>query len=334
MFLTQWIWKIGANVVGTGEVTTLRLPVGVHAVTFSVTDSGMHESSEDTTVTVLPFGYPDLESLTPLQGSVAGGYQVTIKGSGFSSASELIVHFGLTDMTGTDIQVVDATTITVFAPYQTVAVPVELSVESIPLNARSNSITFTYETAVPIQWTSKVIAAFPSVTVAAFSPDGKLYAASSQGQIARISLDSDFNVVSAVVALIDPNRAILGMAFDPMTAADSLDPWVYFSSSDLFHGGSQSSSGAAINGKIQRARGANLEIVEDVVTGLPVADMDHGKLTNLCMVGLPQIYFSDSSFVLFDSAVNGIVFGDVGEIYFQIGRCVRRDVCISSRIKY
>ena len=25
-----------------------------------------------------------------------------------------------------------------------------------------------------------------------------------------------------------------------------------------------------------RARGANLDVVEDVVTGLPVADMDHG----------------------------------------------------------
>ena len=62
----------------------------------------------------------------------------------------------------------------------------------------------------------------------------------------------------------------------PMTTADDPDPWVYFSASDLFHGGSQSSSGSAINGKIMRARGANLDVVEDVVTGLPVADMDHG----------------------------------------------------------
>lgn len=268
-------------------MTTLRFPIGVYDVTLTVTDSGMNESSEDTTITVLPFGYPDVESISPPWGSVNGGYEVTIKGSGFSSAAELIVHFGLNDITGTDIHVLDATTITVFAPYQTVAVPVQVSVESIPRNARSNSITFTYETAVPIVWTSKQITSFPSVTVAAFSPNGKLYAASSQGQIARISLDSGFNVVSAVVALVTPNRAILGMAFDPMTSADSVDPWVYFSSSDLFHGGSQSSSGAAINGKIQRARGADLEIVEDVVTGLPVADMDHGKLTTCIWLDYP-----------------------------------------------
>ena len=306
LIVTDWVWKEGATVIGTGELTQLSLPIGVHNVALTITDSGNNDSTEPTTITILPFGYPDVESISPVSGSVAGGSELTITGTGFSStSSELIVHFGLTDLTGSDILVVDATTIKVAVPYQAVAVPVQLSVESISLNATSNSMTFTYETAVPIKWTSALITYFPSVTVAAFSPVGTLYAANSQGHIARIVFD-----------------AILGMAFDPMTSADTPDPWVYFSSSKLFHGGSQSSSGNAINGKIQRARGANLEIVEDIVTGLPVADMDHGTPTDLLYGWILLVikYLLTLPLVLSGLAVNGIDFGNKGELYIQIGR--------------
>jgi glucose/arabinose dehydrogenase len=41
------------------------------------------------------------------------------------------------------------------------------------------------------------------------------------------------------------------------------------------------------------ARGNNLDIVEDIITGLPVSDHDH--------------------------EVNGIEFGDKGELYIEIG---------------
>ena len=246
----------------------------------TVTDSSNSKSTELTKITVLAFGYPAVESLSPAQGSVAGNYEVTITGSGFSATpvSQIVVHFGLTKLSGPSaVQVVNDSTIKVMAPTQAVAVPVEVSVESLSLNVKSNGKTFTYQTATPIAWTEKLIAGIPVATVAAFSPNGKLYVGTSQGQIVKLGLDGNFNVVDSVVKVIDANRAILGMAFDPMTTADDPDPWVYFSASDLFHKGSQSSSGNAINGKIMRARGANLDVVENVVTGLPVADMDHGK---------------------------------------------------------
>jgi len=284
--LTGYTWKDGATIVGTGELTDLTFPVGVHNVVLKVTDSGGNDSTEETTITVLPFGYPDSESLSPSSGSVSGGYEVIITGSGFTfSSSEIIVHFGLTDLTGGDLQIIDANTIKVNAPMQTVAVPVQVSVESIPLGATSNSILFTYETAIPIDWTEKLIASLAKCTAAAFSPSGKLYVSTSSGEVAKI-IDNNFNVVDAVVSMVAPGRAVLGLAFDPMGTADDVDPWVYFSASDLFHGGSLSSSGNAINGKIMRARGANLDTVEEIITGLPVADMDH--------------------------AVNGIEFGDNG----------------------
>ena len=85
---------------------------------------------------------------------------------------------------------------------------------------------------------------------------------------------------------MQPDRAILGIAFDPMDAGDALPP-IYISSNFLFHGESKSTSGSAINGKINRIRVDNLDIIEDVITGLPVCDLDHGTF----VVHLSQVMF-------------------------------------------
>jgi glucose/arabinose dehydrogenase len=71
------------------------------------------------------------------------------------------------------------------------------------------------------------------------------------------------------------------------------DPDVYFTFNKFFHKGNQSSSGTTVNGRIRRASGPNLETVVDVITGLPTSDLDHG--------------------------LNGIEFGDGGELYFTSG---------------
>jgi len=287
MVLTDFTWKEGSKIVGTGEEIELKLPVGKHTIALTVTDSGGNDSTEVTTITVLPYGYPDVESLSPNSGSISGGYEVTIKGSGFTNSSDIIVHFGLTDLTGEDIVVEDSETIKLIAPFESVAVPVQVSVESIPLGAISNGMTFTFETAIPIAWTEKLIADFASVAVAAWGPDKKLYAGTTQGYVAKLTLDSDYKLMDAVVSEVAPGRAILGMAFDPMTTADEIDPPIYFSSADLFHKDPNSSSGKSINGKIQRASGANLDIIEDILTGLPVSDHDHGAFIFCWLVPTP-----------------------------------------------
>lgn len=278
MVLTDFIWKEGAKVIGTGEEIELTLPVGEHTVALTVIDSGGNDSTEITTITVLPYGYPDIESLSPKSGSISGGYEVTIKGSGFTNSSDIIVHFGLTDLMGEDIVVEDSETIKLIAPFESVAVPVQVSVESIPLGAISNSMTFIFETAIPIAWTEKLIVDFASVAVAVWGPDKKLYAGTSQGQIAKITLDDNYNYLGAVVSLAAPDHAILGMTFDPLTTADEINPPIYFTSAELFHKDPNSSSGKSINGKIQKASGANLDEITDIITGLPVSDHDHGVL--------------------------------------------------------
>jgi glucose/arabinose dehydrogenase len=86
-------------------------------------------------------------------------------------------------------------------------------------------------------------------------------------------------------------RPVLGIAFDPTDT--KANPDVYVSHSTIFHGSSSAYEGAAINGKVSKLSGANLDTITDIITGLPVCDRDH--------------------------AVNGLVFGNNGDLYIQIG---------------
>jgi hypothetical protein len=84
----------------------------------------------------------------------------------------------------------------------------------------------------------------------------------------------------------------LGIAFDPME--NKPDPDVYFTCNPFFHKGNLSSSGRTIGGKIRMASGPSLDAVTDIITGLPISDLDHG--------------------------LNGIEFGDNGELFIPSGR--------------
>ena len=92
---------------------------------------------------------------------------------------------------------------------------------------------------------------------------------------------------SNAIATSEPAfRSILGIAFDPMDT--SPNPTVYVAHSSLFHG-----QVVSYNGKVSAVSGKNLDQLEHKVTGLPVSDHDHG--------------------------VNGLEFGDNGELYIQVG---------------
>jgi IPT/TIG domain len=273
--LTQWTWKKGAQTLGTGEIISFDLPVGKHDISLTIVDSGDHQATDKTTVTVYPYGNPDVSSLSPSSGSIFGGELVTLRGSGFSySAADTIVYIGDQQLTGSAIKVVDFTTITFSTPKIPISIPVLVSVQT-PLR-RSKEVTFTYVSSTPITFSSTRLLGLAQPTSGEFGPDGKLYVGSVDGILTKITLNGDYtSVVDWVSASIQPNRAILGIAFDPLDA-DNPNPPIYMSSSLLFHNESKSSSANAINGKISRIRGANMDIIEDVITGLPVCDLDHG----------------------------------------------------------
>lgn len=276
LFLTKWIWKEGANILATEATTSFTLPVGVHDVALTVVDSGNNAHTDMTTITVLSSGYPDITGISPSSGSIVGSDQITITGSGFTyPAKQTIVHFGNVDLSGNAIQVINATTIQVLSPAFTVGAPVEVSVKTP--RGTSTAVPFTYVAASPIAFLSAKLTDFESPTAAVFGPDGKLYVGSLYGKLAKLTLNDDFTAVtSQVISMVANYRAILEIAFDPMDAGAD-NPPVYCTSSYFFHRDSNSSSGNSINGKVHKVSGGNLDNVVDVITGLPVADHDHGK---------------------------------------------------------
>lgn len=290
--LTQWIWRTGSSIIGNGEQTSFSLAVGTHTVTLTVIDEDGNENTDTTTVTVYGDTYPSISGISPDSGSIGGGLKVTITGTAFNHpASDITVKFGQTELTGGDITVVSSAIIEVFSPAVSLGLPTAVSVvtpvgESLPA-------VFTYvDDGLPIEFSSLQIERIQSPTVAAWGPDRKLYVGTMNGYIFRVEfLDGGFKISGWTKVLVAKFRAILGIAFDPMDTSPT--PTVYFSHSFFFHGDSNSSSGPAVNGKVSVAKGANLDIIEDVITGLPVSDHDHG--------------------------VNGLEFGNDGQLYIGIG---------------
>lgn len=288
--LVEYIWRSGFEELGKGEVTMLTLPVGSHPLTLSVKDSAGNKHTETTVVTILSSDHPNISGISPLHGDLVGGTVVTITGTGFS-LTDSTVKFGTATLTGSDVTVVDKSTIRVTAPPGAVAVPVQVSVTT-PLGD-SNSNYFTYlGDGIPIDFTSGLMFRIQQPSAAAVGPDRRLYVGTLKGELHRIQfIDGRLKVENWVIADVAPNRAILGIAFDPLDTANFPSP--YFSHSSFFHGEWQSSSGEAINGKVSRASGQEMDEVEDIITGLPVSDHDHG--------------------------LNGLVFGDHGELYITVG---------------
>ena len=275
--IVRWTWKEGSNVVGSGPSPNITLPVGEHVVTLTVKDNADNEATDSTTITVNPFGFPAISAIEPSTGSIAGGQTVTIKGSGFTYAtSQTKVKFGTIELSGSSITIVDQFTIRVKSPATIIGSPVSVSVQT-PL-ATSNAERYTYLASTPIAFNSGVLTVdIAAPTSAAFGPDGKLYVGTLYGSLARLTLDNTFTkVTETVIAQVAPFRAILGIAFNPLETQGLSD--VYITTSFFFHGESKSSSGQSINGNVKKVSGANLDVVVDIVTGLPVSDHDHGKI--------------------------------------------------------
>ena len=291
--LDQWIWREGPTVVGTAATTSLRLAVGDHDVGLTVIDDGFNEHTDFTTITVLPFGYPAVTTISPNSGSIAGGNIVTITGSGFTyTAEETIVHFGLTDLTGSSLNIIDEFTIQLQAPATVVGVPVQVSVTT-PLE-ESNAKPYNFISSTEINFdTTNLNIPIDSPTSVKFGPDRNLYVGSINGQLGKFTLNEDYTeIVDSVITTVAQFRCIIGIAFDPLD--NSTVPDVYITTSFFFHGSSTSSSGDSINGEIAVIRGANLdEEPEVIVSGIPVSDHDHG--------------------------VTALEFGNNGELYYGVG---------------
>jgi glucose/arabinose dehydrogenase len=300
LVISGYSWRKGGTVLATGMKAFLKLAVGEHNVTLRVVDSGNNEAEDTFQVSVLAFGYPVLYQMSPASGNVGGGDVLMLAGVGFNfTENSTIVSFGSTLLTGpSQITVLSPTSILVLGtPASAFGVPVDVTVRT-PIGL-SNTQTFNYIAGVEIAFKSGEIFQPMMPTRVAFGPDGKLYVSTYSGSIYKFTLNENYQVVESVIsnaiplAYPDPNhfRPVLGIAFDPTDTKSNPD--VFVSHSTIFHGSSSAFRGAAINGKVSKLSGANLDNLTDIITGLPVSDRDH--------------------------AVNGILFGDYGELYIQNG---------------
>lgn len=270
--LVSFVWKQGSSVIGNGEITTLSLPIGEHRISLSVTDSSGDENTDTTTVVVLPETFPEIVSISPTKGSVAGGITVTITGSGFTSVTS--VQFGLKRLGRQEITVVSPNIITLKSPISARSLPAPISVTTSV--GVSNVKLFQYLSSIPVQFTSTKLISFEEPTAIAFGPDSKLYVGSYNGKLAKYTLNDRFDtVISSVITTVERYRGILGIAFDPLDDADTNNPTVYVTTSRIYHDEAQNSFGDAINGKVLAVSGANLDVVTAIVTGLPVSSADH-----------------------------------------------------------
>lgn len=270
--LSSFVWKQGSTVIGNGESTTLSLPIGEHIITLTVTDTSGDENTDTTTVSVLPETFPEIVSISPNSGSIAGGTSVTITGSGFMTVT--FVQFGLTKLSRQDITVVSSNIITLVSPVSALSLPVPISVLT-PVG-ESNIKLFKYLSSIPVQFIETKLISFEEPTAIAFGPDSKLYVGSYNGKLAKYTLNDSFDtVLSSIVTTVERYRGIYGITFDPLDNADTQNPTVYVTTSDIYHDEAQNSFGDAINGKVLAVSGANLDVVNEIITGLPVSSADH-----------------------------------------------------------
>ena len=133
----------------------------------------------------------------------------------------------------------------------------------------------------------------PSYTCVTFGPDGRLYAATTDGRIFRYDIEPEGTVGGVrMIDTIPTNnhapRLLIGLRFDPASTASNLILWAT-------HGQAMSTKQDDWTGKLSRLWGADLENYQDYIVGLPRAKADHAT---------DQIDFGPDGCLYFNQASN------------------------------
>jgi Malectin domain/IPT/TIG domain len=208
--LTQTTWKEGNTTLGTALNINYDFAVGVHTIALTVKDSGDYTDTEVATVTIKPFGFPAVTELNPNNGSLVGDYFIVVRGSGFNYTSDRIsVLFGRKSVTGSNITVVDSTTLRVRVPSSVVARSLNVVVQTPLGRSDSNTLAseFTYINTVPIQWTNGSLFSFRNPSVGRFGPDQRLYIGTRHGYLIRLTLNADFTrTIASLISWVNPRN--------------------------------------------------------------------------------------------------------------------------------
>jgi hypothetical protein len=159
-----------------------------------------------------------------------------------------------------------------------------------------------------------------------------LYVGTSDGKLAKLTLHGSDVVIESVTSSIVSNshcsgaigcRAILGIAFDPLSSTQT-NPPVYVAHGEIFHGESNSSSGDAINGKVSVVSGSNLDVILDVITGKSFCEDNNIQTVyspDRIRIQPPVLPRDISGLPVsdHDHSINGMQFLDHGELITLVG---------------
>jgi Malectin domain/IPT/TIG domain len=201
--LNNFTWKEGNTVLGTTVNTNYSFGVGVHTISLTIKDDGGNTDTESTTVSINPFGFPAITSLIPSSGNLTGQYPLMIMGSGFNyTSSQIKVMFGTTELTGSQITIINQTAISIVTPSNLLAQAVDVTIQT-PLGTSVPS-TFSFIGSIPLQWQEFKLLDFFQPTVGRFGPDSKLYVGTRYGRLLKVTLNSDFtSVVNTIVSHVN-----------------------------------------------------------------------------------------------------------------------------------
>lgn len=220
-------------------------------------------------------GLAPIINAAPTTGTDAGGNLIRIDGLGFVPLNQVVVHWGGTDISGAALTVTP-TSIAFVSPSGSGTIPVTIETP----NGTSNTISFTYVPGgpTPIVFSAADVATIAGPTTLAFGPDGRLYTATVQGKIAAYTLDDGGNVIATqTINTLNSagNNGILGIAFNPFDPPSPVR--IYVAHGELFANGGACFDGVSpYSGQVSVLTGPNFDVVEPLITSLPVSNHDHG----------------------------------------------------------
>ena len=226
-------------------------------------------------------GLPPTINSMPGLGTSLGGNAIEILGLGYFPQSQVVVHWGATDLGPADFTEQSAERIRFESPPGQGLITVTVETP----NGVSNARTFLYDDdgPVPINFSiANEVWLTSRATAADWGPDGRLYVGQSNGQITAIEFDADYQTVSVtdypgVSGL--PNHEIMGLTFDPYDT-NTGQVRVYVDHTTLFaNGGSSIPPGtfSSYPGQVSALVGPAFDTPQPVITKLPTSNHDHAN---------------------------------------------------------
>ena len=229
----------------------------------------------------------------PTLGTSLGGNLITIEGLGFFPSDQVVVHWGIQQLSGAALDGVAPDEIVLTSPSGSGTIQVQVETPA----GLSNAFSYTYDQSgpVPINFNTPGDVAVSKPTAGVWGPDGRFYVASLDGGITAVEFDDDYGVIATtaytgVSGL--PNKDVLGLTINPFDPPDPVRLYVGHGT-HFVSGGTSFVGPSPYTGQVSVLEGPNFDSPIPLVTQLPTSNHDH--------------------------AINGLEFDNNGDLLISVG---------------